>query len=155
MLLSDLLNLHAAGRRADHNGCAGRVVDHDADVDLTRDLDLLLDEHGIDGKPRGAGLLGDEPHSEHGGRGLGCRGPGGGELDASAAAAAAGVRLCLHHDGPAEFSGGRFALLGRPDHPPGRYGYTPRREDSLRLVFVELHRPPLAPASPRDSRRAS
>ncbi len=76
----------------------GGAVDHEAEVELARDLEAFLDEHATDDPALGPGLVRDERHAEHRLRG-GVRGVRPlDDLDATALAAAAGVNLCLDDD---------------------------------------------------------
>ena len=44
----DLLDVHAAGRAGHHHRLARRAIEHDAQIQLARHLQTLLDEHARD-----------------------------------------------------------------------------------------------------------
>jgi len=63
----------------------------------------------------------------------------GGELDAAAFAAAAGVYLRLDRDRHAEVGGDRRGLVRRGGDAAAGDGHAVSREDFLSLVLVDLH----------------
>ena len=127
----------------DHqDGPLGRAIDDEAEVQLARDLEALLDEHAADDPALGPGLVRDERHAEHGLRG-GARGVRAlDDLDAAALAAAAGVNLRLDDDrAAAELDGGgRASSIGVNATLALGHGHAERLEDLFALIFVNLHR---------------
>ena len=80
-------------------GRAGGAIEHEAEVQLPRNLEPFFDEHARDDAAFGPGLVRDEAHPEHlGGDALGLFGVRR-ELDAAALASPARVNLRLDDDG--------------------------------------------------------
>ena len=116
----DLLDVHAALGRAEDRDVLRGAVDEEREVELAVDLRARLDVEPLHDLALGAGLLGDEPHADHVGRGL-LRLLGRlHDLDAAGLAAAARVHLRLHHDGAADVARGLLGLGRRQREPPGR-----------------------------------
>ena len=119
-LLGNRFDLHAAVLARHDDRPAGRAIDDDAEIQLARDRQPLLDEQPRHLPPFGTGLVRHERHAVDLMRervGLGWIG---GQLDAAALAAAAGVNLRLHDDGAAAeplshaFGLGRRSITASP-----------------------------------------
>ena len=108
--MCDFLDIHAAGRRRHHGDAPALAVERQAHIQLTLDLGSAFDINLLHRQAGRAGLLGDQPLTEH------ARGGGthllrvARELDAARLAATAGMHLRLDHpDIPAERLGRRKA----------------------------------------------
>src|SRR5450830_1179639 len=139
ILRGDDFDLHSALLARHHHGPADRAVERNADVELPRDVERLLDEDFFDPLAARSRLVRDELHAddllgELDGLVRSLR-----ELDASALAASAGVDLRLDDDASAELFRDPARLLGRVRDVAARRGDAERAEDSLGLVFVYFH----------------
>ncbi len=143
VLGGDLLDVHAALARGDHDDPLAHAVDHQPEVDLAIDPRRALDQHALDQLTPFAGLVGHELVADH------LVGDPADlldrihELHPARLAPPAGVHLGLHDPAVAADVLGHARrglarvrdLAGRDRHPVGR-------EQFLGLVLVDVHRSP-------------
>ena len=102
------LDFHAAGLAADYGNRCGGAVGDDGEIQLLLDVEAFLNQHLAHQFAFRACLFGDELHADNG---IGNRfdiGPGLGQLDAAALAAAARMHLGFDDDRQPEFIGNLF-----------------------------------------------
>ena len=139
VLRRDLLDLHPAGSRGDHDREGAGAVEGHAEIELAVEVERLLDEHLPDDPAGGAGLRRHEGHAENR--------PGVLERlvrvrrdpDAAAFSPSARVNLRLHDGGSSEPLRDLARALGRVGDLAARHGDPVPREDRLGLVLVDLH----------------
>src|ERR1019366_3650116 len=132
------------------------AVEDEAQIELARHLQPLLDEHARDDAPVGAGLMGDERHADHvAGDPLGLVRRAG-ELDAAALAAATRVDLLLDDDNRAAKTAGNLASFGggEGDFALGNR-HAVARKNRFTLIFVDFHRGQKTPDASRQCADAS
>ena len=97
------------------------------------------DKNLIDWDSCGSGLVGDDYRSEHVISALSCFVGGVGDLDAACFSSAAGVHLGFYDYWRAQFFGGGFGFSWRGCDFARQHGDSVFCEESLRLVFVDVH----------------
>src|SRR5690606_14219436 len=134
-LARDLLDVHAAGGRADGEEGAVRAVEQEGEVVLLRDLARLLDQDLAD-------RVALDVHAENLLRLL-VRVVGTvGELHAARFAAAPGLDLRLDNDSAGQRLGRRARLLRRVRDDAAWYWDAVLREEFFRLMFEQVHEGP-------------
>ncbi len=139
-LVRDFLDVDAAVLAGHQHWLLGRAVENNAQIELARNAEALLHEDTLDHLALRAGLVGDQAHPDHGGRGRrgGVRALH--DLDPATLAAAAGVDLRLDdHRSAAETDGYRLRV-GCIEHDFALgHRHAVCREDRLGLIFVDFH----------------
>ena len=139
-LFGNRLDLHAAVLARHDDGPAGRAIDDDAEVELARNRQALLDEQPRYFAAVGAGLVRDERHAVDLTRQLVGFGRVRGELHAAALAAPASVNLRFDDDGAAAEPLGDALRFGRIHHGfARRHRHTVRRKNLFGLILVNFH----------------
>ena len=133
--LGDGLDLHAAVLARHDDRPAGRAIDDDAEVQLPRNRQSLLDEQPRHLAPFGTGLVRHEGHAVDLPRELVGLGRIRGELHAAALASPACVNLRFHDDGAAAEPLGHAFRLGRRSSRPRPPA--PARRTSQEFVWLD------------------
>ena len=139
-LLGDRFDLHAAVLARHDDRPAGRAIDDDAEIQLARNRQPLLDEQPRHLAPFGTGLVRHERHAvDLIGELVGLGGVRG-ELHAAALASPAGVNLRFHDDGAAAEPLGDALRLGRVHHGLARrHRHAVLRKNLFGLILVNFH----------------
>src|SRR5262249_27477495 len=137
---ADVLDLHAAGGGGNDHHALALPVEHEAEIELARDLCGSLDIEAVDDPAPRAPLVRDPAPAQQ----LVGGGPHlvlvAAELDAAGLAAAAGMHLRLHDPAlAADLAGAIGGLLRAIGEAAARHGHTELREQLLGLVFVDVH----------------
>ncbi len=139
----DLFDLHAARRRGHEHQPSRTAVEHDAEIQLARDGQRLLNQQPLHFLALGTGLVRDQFHPEDLARQLAGFFRRLGDLHAAALAAASGMDLRLDDNAGrtlVEQGLGRgLSFFAAFDHVPARHRYPVLRQDGLSLVLVYFH----------------
>jgi hypothetical protein len=131
----DLLDVHAAGGRADRQEGTVRAIEQEGEVVLLGDRARLLDQDLVD-------RVALDVHAEDlSGLPVGVVGILG-HLDTARLAPAAGLDLGLHHDPPGQLRGRGTCLLRGVRDLSARHRDAVLREELLRLMFEQVHEGP-------------
>ena len=94
-MFGDFFDVHAARFGGDDRDAAALAIQRERQVDLAFDVRTRLDVHRLDGQPFRTGLFGDQPLTEHVGRGRAHGVEIARQFDAARLAASAGMDLGL------------------------------------------------------------
>jgi hypothetical protein len=138
--VGDLLDFDAAFLTRHDHGFLRGSIEHDSEIQLTRDLEALFDEHALDHTAFGPGLIRYEAHAEHLRRGVADLGWALHDLDAATLASAAGMNLRLHDsDAATQPLRNRARVVRIECDLATRDGHSILLEDLFALIFVNLH----------------
>ena len=135
----DFLDVHPPFGAGHQGHLGGGAIDQEGDVELVKDVAAFFDQHALDDLAFRAGLVGDEGHAEHVAGVLFHLVGALGDLHPAALAAAAGVDLRLHREGPvAEPPRPVARRVAVVDHVPLGNRYPEVAQDRLCLVLVNV-----------------